>query len=191
VALAEPVPGEGKVVPANLPTKYYAQRLFEYSLASIDRCAVRLVEQAEIYRTSDEHRRDQMATRGLFAAALTLASTAVCTAKMLERGKFWMETQVLFFRNRWRNSPDQWGPSAKSCLARSWSGFSIGADAVCIDRHLERLQVHPPDAVAQWKVWFDLYDKMYGPGETELCVRWHVQILDWIAFRADRPRSWK
>ncbi len=132
-----------------------------------------------------------MATRGLFASALTLASTAVCTAKMLERGKFWMRTQVLFFRKRWRVSPDAWGPSPKSCLARSWSGYSLGADAVCIDRHLERLGIQPPDAVAQWRTWFSLYESMYGPGETTLCVRWHEQIMDWIAFRGERPSSWK
>lgn len=174
-----------------LPTKYYNQKLFDYTKPEIDRCTVRLVEQAAIYRSATKKVQRQMTTRGLFSAALTLASTVVCTAKMLERGKFWMVTQVLFFRKRWRLSPSDWGPSPKSCLARSWSGFSIGADAVCIDRHLERLGIQPVDAVSQLRTWFDLYESMYGPGETVACVLWYERILDWIAFRGDRPTSWK
>ncbi len=172
-------------------SKYRNAFLFDYSGPEIERCAVRLIQQKEIHYQAPRKLRRQMETRGLFAAALTLASTAVTSAKMLERGKFWMNTQVLFFRNRWKKSPGEWGPSAKSALGRSWSGFSLGADAVCIDRHLERLGIQPPDAVAQWRIWFNLYESMYGPGETVLCVRWHEQLLDWIAFRGPRPSSWK
>lgn len=175
----------------SLQTKYYNQKLFDYSKSDIDRCIERLIDQSEIYKHSTSKEQSKMATRGLFAAALTLASTAVCTAKMLERGKFWMRTQILFFRKRWRSGPAKWGPSPKSCLARSWSGFSLGADAVCIDRHLDRLGIQPTDAVSQWRTWFDLYESMYGAGETILCVRWHSQILDWIAFRGERPKAWK
>jgi hypothetical protein len=174
-----------------LQTKYHNQKLFDYTRDEVDRCIERLVEQAEIYRYSSSRACVQMATRGLFAAALTLNATAVWTAKRLEAGRFAMSTQSRFFFKRWRLSPDRWGANAKSCLARSWSGYSIGADAVCIDRHLARLGVQPPDAVSQWRTWFDLYESMYGPGETTLCVRWHEQVLDWIAFRGDRPRTWK
>jgi hypothetical protein len=174
-----------------LQTKYHNGKLFDWTGPEIDRCAGRLVAQEAIYRSADARTQSRMAIRGLFASSLTLAATAVCTAKMLERGNFWMRTQVLFFRKRWRRSPGDWGPSPKSALARSWSGFSLGADAVCVDRHLARLGLQPPDAVAQWRTWFDLYESMYGPGETVLCVRWHEQVLDWIAFRGDRPRTWK
>lgn len=174
-----------------IPTKYCNRKLFDYSRDEIDRCIEKLIEQAAIYAKSSRRMQLRMSTRGLFAASLTLASTAVVSAKMLERGKFWMKTQFLFFRNRWRKSPGEWGPSPKSALARSWSGYSVGADAVCIDRHLELLEIQPPDAVAQWRTWFELYESMYGAGETVLCVRWHSQLLDWIAFRGPRPEAWK
>lgn len=174
-----------------VPTKYCNQKLFDYSKDEIDRCIEKLIEQADIYEKSSRRMQLRMSTRGLFAAALTLASTAIVSAKMLERGKFWMNTQLLFFRNRWRRSPGEWGPSPKSALARSWSGYSIGADAVCIDRHLGLLEIQPRDAVAQWRTWFEVYESLYGAGETVLCVRWHSELLDWIAFRGPRPEAWK
>lgn len=172
-------------------TKYYNSRIFDYSCPEIRACLERLVEQAAIYRKVGVLSKRRMAIRGLFAAALTLNATAVWTAKRLEVGRFAMSTQSKFFFIRWRRPPDLWGVNAKSCLARAWSGISLGADAVCIDRHLERLKSKPPGAVEQWKEWFDLYESMYGAGETVLCVRWHTHVLDWIAFRGPRPEAWK
>lgn len=172
-------------------TKYHNQRVFQYSRAEIERCAERLHEQAAIYARAGLLTRRRMAVRGLFAAALTLNATAVWTAKRLETGRFAMVTQVRFFFMRWRKSPDRWGKNAKSALARAWSGYSLGADAVCIDRHLERLKVPLTDAVTQWRTWFDIYESMYGAGETILCVRWHTVLLDWIAYRGPRPEAWK
>lgn len=172
-------------------TKYHNPKMFDYSRADLDACEERLRRQAVLYASSGLLTKRRMAVRGLFAAALTLNATAVWTAKRLESGRFAMSTQSRFFFIRWRLAPDRWGVNAKSCLARAWSGFSIGADAVCIDRHLERLGSKPADATAQWRLWFDLYESMYGAGETVLCVRWHIQVLDWIAFRGPRPTSWK
>lgn len=172
-------------------TKYYNSRIFTLSQPEIDACLGRLVEQATIYSNVGLLGRRRMAIRGLFAAALTLNATAVWTAKRLEVGRFAMSTQSRFFFMRWRLAPDRWGTNAKSALARAWSGFSLGADAVCIDRHLERLKSKPPGAVAQWKEWFDLYESMYGAGEAVLCVRWHTKLLDWIAHRGERPGAWK
>jgi hypothetical protein len=172
-------------------TKYYNSRIFAISCPEIKACLDRLTEQAAIYRRVGLLSKRRMAVRGLFAAALTLNATAVWTAKRLESGRFAMSTQSRFFFMRWRLHPDKWGMNAKSCLARAWSGISLGADAVCIDRHLERLKAKPPGAVEQWKQWFDLYESMYGAGETCLCVRWHHVLLDWIAYRGPRPEAWK
>lgn len=172
-------------------TKYYNSRIFEYSRPEIKACLERLVEQAAIYSKSGLLTRRKMAVRGLFAAALTLNATAVWTAKRLESGRFAMSTQSRFFFMRWRLHPDRWGANAKSALARAWSGFSLGADAVCIDRHLQRLKSKPAGAVEQWKQWFDLYESMYGAGETVLCVQWHAKLLEWIAYRGPRPEAWK
>ena len=176
---------------ADQATKYSNTRIFDYSCPEIKACLERLEEQARIYARVGIVSKRRMAIRGLFAAALTLNATAVWTAKRLESGRFAMLTQQRFFFMRWRRSPDQWGANAKSCLARAWSGISLGLDAVCIDRHLERLKSKPSGAVAQWKEWFDLYESMYGAGETVLCVRWHTQLLEWIAFRGPRPMAWK
>src|SRR5882757_6580857 len=95
-----------------IPTKYCNQRLFDYSRVEIEKCIEKLIGQADLYERASRRMKLRMETRGLFSAALTLASTAVVTAKMLERGKFWMNTQFLFFRNRWRQSPGEWGGSA-------------------------------------------------------------------------------
>jgi len=172
-------------------TKYYNSRIFDYSCAEIRACLERLVEQAAIYRKVGLLSKRRMAIRGLFAASLTLNATAVWTAKRLEVGRFAMSTQSRFFFMRWRRPPDLWGVNPKSCLARAWSGISLGVDAVCIDRHLERLKSKPSGAVEQWREWFDLYESMYGAGETVLCVQWHTKLLDWIAHRGPRPEAWK
>jgi hypothetical protein len=172
-------------------TKYYNKPLLDFSRTEIETCLGRLAEQATIYAHGGLLTKRRMAVRGLFVAALTLNATAVWTAKRLESGRFAMSTQSLFFKKRWKQWPNQWGRSAKSCLARAWSGYSLGADAVCIDRHLERMGYEIHDAVTQWKVWFDLYESMYGAGETVLCVRWHTQLLDWISYHGPRPEAWK
>lgn len=151
----------------------------------------RLSDQAEIYKSHCPLDQWKMRIRGLYTAALTLNATAIWTAKLLHRGKVSMVTQVRFFQKRWRANPDDWGTNAKSCFARALSGYSIGRDAVCIDRHLERMGLSPRTAAAQWKHWFRIYESLYGPGETVLCVRWHVELLDWIAMRGERPEPWK
>lgn len=171
--------------------KYHNQQLFPYTgeirVKSIDR----LRRQAEIHEGLGLSGRRRMQARGLFAAALTLKVSVIWTAQLLERGSFVMGAQKDFFRSRWKKHPSQWGDTAKCCLARAWSGYSLGKDAVCIDRHLERLDRAYGGAVEQWAHWFDLYESMYGAGETELCILWHIRLLDWIAFGGDRPRAWK
>lgn len=173
-----------------LSTKYHNRQLFNYSGPDVDRCLDRLAEQGSIYWTTPTIRR-KMRLRALFTAAMTLNATAVWTAKLLVRGTFSMSTQSIFFRRRFRMYPAEWGANAKSCFARALSGYSLGADGVCIDRHLERLGLAPKDAPEQWAHWFRLYESMYGPGETVLCVRWHVELLDWIAGRRGTPVPWK
>jgi hypothetical protein len=102
-----------------------------------------------------------------------------------------MVTQRLFLRKRWRLSPEEWGVNPKSCFARALCGYSVGKDGVCVDRHLERMELSPQDAVQQWREWFRLYESMYGPGESMLCVRWHVELLNWIAGLGGKPAPWK
>ena len=186
------MPVEEAVMTApNRASKYYNQFLFNLCGKEVLACLRRLTRQKAIYRASDPKARRRMRVRGLFVAALTLNATAVWTAKLMERGTFAMSSQTLFFKKRWRQSPKVWGDNAKSCFARALSGYSIGRDAVCIDRHLERMSLAPKDASAQWKDWFRLYESMYGPGETILCIRWHIQLLDWIANLGEKPVSWK
>jgi hypothetical protein len=172
-------------------SRYHNRFLFDYSKGEIDRCLGRLSDQAAIYGSHGPKVQRIMRTRALFVAALTLNATAVWTAMMVARGSFSMRTQVLFFRKRWRQGAGEWGENAKSCFARALSGYSIGQDGVCVDRHLERMGIAPADAAAQWSDWFRLYESLYGPGETVLCVRWHVELLDWIAIRGEKPMPWK
>jgi hypothetical protein len=172
-------------------SKYYNQFLFDYSKEEIRKCMRRLSDQAKIYESHSDLDQRRMRIRGLYLAALTLNATAIWTAKLLKRGKVSMVTQVLFFRKRWRQDPKDWGANAKSCFARALSGHSIGKDSVCIDRHLERMGLVPKNAAEQWRHWFRLYESMYGPGEAILCVRWHIELLDWIAMRRERPDPWK
>lgn len=176
---------------SKLSSKYHNTYLFDYSGEEILKCLRRLALQAEIYRAGTLKVRRRMRARALMVAALTLNATAVWTAKLLMQGKFSMRTQRAFFKKRWNLDPKQWGPTAKSCFARALCGYSVGADGVCVDRHLERMDLFPKDAAEQWRDWFRLYESMYGPGETVLCVRWHVELLDWIAMMAERPASWK
>ena len=170
---------------------YHTRFLFDYSREEIQRCLGRLDGQAVIYAGSPSRVQRRMRVRGLLVAAFTLNATAIWTAKLLQRGTFSMVTQVLFFKKRWRQDPKDWGVNAKSCFARALSGYSIGKDAVCIDRHLERVKSEPPNAAAQWEDWFRIYERLYGPGEAILCARWHVALLDWIAGVGDRPSAWK
>jgi hypothetical protein len=172
-------------------SKYYNQFLFDYSKEETRKCMRRLSDQARIYESHSDLDQWRMRIRGLYVAALTLNATAIWTAKLLKRGKVSMVTQVLFFRKRWRQNPNDWGANAKSCFARALSGHSIGKDSVCIDRHLERMGLVPKNASEQWRHWFRLYESMYGPGETILCVRWHIGLLDWIAMLSERPDPWK
>lgn len=172
-------------------SKYYNQFLFDYSKEETRKCMRRLSDQAKIYDSHSHLDQWRMRIRGLYVASLTLNATAIWTAKLLKRGRVSMVTQVLFFRKRWRSHPKDWGANAKSCFARALSGHSIGKDSVCIDRHLERMGLVPKNAAEQWRHWFRLYESMYGPGETILCVRWHIGLLDWIAMRAERPEPWK
>lgn len=176
---------------SRLSSKYHNVFLFDYPGAEIRKCLDRLAVQAELYRAGIASIQRRMRVRALMVASLTLNATAVWTAKLLMQGKFSMRTQRAFFRKRWRQDPKDWGPTAKSCFARALCGYSVGADGVCVDRHLERMDILPKDAADQWKDWFRLYESMYGPGETVLCVRWHIEILDWIAVQAERPISWK
>jgi hypothetical protein len=171
--------------------KYHNRFLFDYSGEEIWKCMGRLAVQAELYKTATMLIRRRMRVRALVVAALTLNATAVWTAKLLMQGKFSMRTQRAFFRKRWRLDPKDWGPTAKSCFARALCGYSVGVDGVCVDRHLQRMELFPKDAAEQWQDWFRLYQSMYGPGEAVLCVRWHVELLDWIAVQGKRPVSWK
>lgn len=171
--------------------KYHNQYLFDYSGAEILKCIERLSGQVLIYKAGTILMRRKMRTRALLVAALTLNATAIWTAKLLMKGTFSMRTQRAFFKKRWRLEAKEWGPTAKSCFARALCGYSIGIDGVCVDRHLQRMELLPKDASEQWRDWFRLYESMYGPGETVLCVRWHVELLDWIALIAEKPVSWK
>jgi len=174
-----------------LPSKYHNTFLFDLVGDQVKVCLERLAEQEELYARASDHERRRMKVRGLFTAALTLNATAVWTTKLLLRGVFSMSTQEIFFRTRWRQDPKEWGQNPKSCFARALCGYSIGKDGVCIDRHLERTESAAPTAAAQWREWFELYQSMYGPGETALCLKWHVELMDWIALRRGRPQPWK
>jgi hypothetical protein len=171
--------------------KYHNKYLFDYSREEIDRCLRRLVHQSEIYDLCAAVTQRRMRVRALFVAAFTLNATAIWTAKLLMKGTFSMITQLKFFRKRWRLDPEEWGANAKSCFSRALCGYSIGADGVCVDRHLQRMDLSPKDAAEQWGDWFRLYESMYGPGETVLCVRWHIELLDWIAMLSGKPVPWK
>lgn len=175
----------------NQSVRYHNRFLFDYCGREIDACIERLRDQASLYLANDARLKRRMRIRALFTAALTLNATAVWTARLLSRGTFAMVTQRRFFMKRFRLDPKEWGPTAKSCFARALSGFSLGPDGVCIDRHLQRMAISPADAVEQWRDWFRLYESLYGPGETVLCVRWHVELLDWIALMGPKPVSWK
>lgn len=176
---------------SKLSSKYHNQYLFDYSREEIKKCMARLDEQAVLHESGSSSVRRRMRVRGLLVAAFTLNATAIWTAKLLLKGKFSMVTQVRFFKKRWKLDPKEWGENAKSCFARALCGYSVGKDGVCVDRHLERMELNPKNAAAQWKHWFRLYESMYGPGEAVLCVRWHIEILDWIAGRRGRPKPWK
>lgn len=172
--------------------KYHAQRLFKDLITdAVNSCLERLRRQPEMYKQASHLDQKKMQCRALNLAAVTLKTTAILTAKLLQRGTFSMITQRRFFWKRWRRHPDDWGANAKSCFARALSGYSIGADAVCIDRHLERLGIAPVDAPDQWKRWFDIYETMYGAGEAGACVLWHADALDWIALKRVKPVAWK
>jgi len=174
-----------------LHVKYHAPPLFRLTEPDAAHCIDRLLAQARIYEGSSIRKRLRMETRALMVAALTLNATAVWTAKLLEQGRFSMKTQRLFFGKRWRKPPFSWGETAKSALARALSGYSLGGDAVCIDRHLSRLEIAPEDAPAQWRAWFALYEELYGPGEARLCTLWHIRVLEWIVEGGPRPAAWK
>jgi len=171
--------------------KYHNRYLFDYCQDEVEKCLVRLADQSRIYGSRSAATRWKMRARALFVAAFTLNATAVWTAKLLVNGTFSMITQRRFFKKRWRLDPGAWGKNAKSCFARALCGHSIGKDGVCVDRHLERMELNPQNAVAQWRDWFRLYESMYGPGETVLCVRWHIELLDWIAMLGEKPAPWK
>lgn len=171
--------------------KYHAKQLFTLSKSAIEECLERLVVQRGLHWGSSWVAARRMRVRALFVSAMTLNSTAIWTAKLVSRGFFAMETQRKFFLARIRKDPGEWGENAKSAFARALSGYSLGHDAVCIDRHLERMELAPEDAPAQWRAWFQLYESMYGPGETIACARWHVEILDWISGAGARPEAWK
>jgi hypothetical protein len=171
--------------------KYHNRYLFDYPREEIDKCLRRLADQPEIYESCAAMARRRMQVRALFVSAFTLNATAIWTAKLLLRGVFSMVTQRRFFRKRWRLKPAEWGENAKSCLARALCGYSLGKDGVCVDRHLERMNLAPQDATAQWRDWFRLYGSMYGPGEAAFCARWHVGCLDWVAMLNEKPAPWK
>lgn len=174
-----------------LPSRYGNRFLFDWSGADLRKCLARLDGQAAIYRSSPQAIQRRMRVRALFVAALTLNATAIWTARLLERGRCSMSSQRLFFRKRWRREAGEWGDTAKSAFARALSGFSLGADGVCVDRHLARLKLVPSGAPEQWKEWFAIYQRLYGPGEMSLCARWHGELLDWIAYGGRRPSAWK
>lgn len=171
--------------------KYHNRYLFDYSGEAVAVCLRRLSEQPTYYKSMGSVDRLRMQVRALFMAAFTLNATAIWTAKLLHRGVFSMRTQRLFFVKRWRKDPREWGDGAKSCFARALCGYATGEDGVCVDRHLERMGLRPKSAEEQWRDWFRLYESMYGPGEAVLCIRWHVEVLDWIALTGKRPAAWK
>jgi len=171
--------------------KYHNRFLFDYSGEELGLCLSRLDLQERLYALASAPAQRRMRIRGLFTAALTLNATAVWTAKLLLRGGFSMSSQRIFFQRRWRLDPKEWGSNPKSCFARALCGYSVGQDGVCVDRHLERMELAPANAAQQWRDWFRLYESMYGPGETTLCARWHINLLDWIAGRSGRPATWK
>jgi len=171
--------------------KYHNRFLFDLCGDEIAKCLARLEDQSKIYESRSAASRWKMRTRALFVAAFTLNATAIWTAKLLTKGTFSMVTQFRFFKKRWRLDPVEWGQNAKSCFARALSGHSVGQDAVCVDRHLQRMDLLPKNAAEQWRDWFRIYESLYGPGEAALCIRWHVEVLDWIAMLRGRPSAWK
>ncbi len=172
-------------------TKYYSPSLFDLTSKDVRICLTRLRKQPGIYKATDDYDRWRMQVRALELAACTLNATAIWTAKLIMRDDFAMSTQRLFFGKRWLYHPSVWGITAKSCFARALCGYDIGQDGVCVDRHLERTGSKPKSAVDQWQEWFRLYESMYGPGEAAYCIRWHVELLDWIALRKPKPKPWK
>lgn len=172
--------------------KYHVQSLFT-GLASdaLDACLERLRRQPRMYKQASQLDRKKMQCRALFLSTFTFNSTIILTAKALRTGKFRMTSQRQFFGTRWRQSPDKWGKKPKSCFSRALCGYSIGADAVCVDRHLERVGDIPVDAPDQWRKWFEVYETMYGAGEAGACILWHIDALDWIALKRARPKAWK
>ncbi len=171
--------------------KYYSPSLFDLTSKDVRICLTHLEEQSRIYAAAEPFAKGKMQARALMVCAYTLNATAIWTAKLLERGRFSMRTQKLFFKKRWHQHPSVWGKTAKSCFARALCGYDIGQDGVCVDRHLERTGSKPKSAVEQWREWFRLYESMYGPGEAAHCIRWHVELLDWIALRKPKPKPWK
>lgn len=174
-----------------ITARYHNRFLFDYGKEETGKCMGRLAYQADLYKSGDARLQRRMRIRALFTAALTLNATAVWTARLLARGTFSMITQSRFFWKRWKLDPKEWGQNAKSCFARALCGYSVGKDAVCIDRHLERMGLSPEDAAGQWLDWFRLYESLYGPGEKLLCVKWHVGLLDWISGMGSKPSPWK
>jgi hypothetical protein len=171
--------------------RYGVTHLFDLNSGRIEICLERLRRQVWLYWFGSRQKKRQMQIRALYMTALTLNATAIGTAIALGRGRLVMKTSRLFFLARWKKAPENWGRSAKGCFARALSGFGIRKDGVCIDRHLERLGVVLRDAPSQWLAWFRVYEQFYGQGETAACIRWHVEVLDWIAGLGNRPGPWK
>ena len=172
-------------------TKYHTQLLFNLTAEDVAKCSERLRRQPSIYSKVNAVQKKEMQERALTVSALTLNASLVWTAKLLARGTFSMITQRKFFEKRVDQHLTEWGETAKSCFARALCGYSIGSDSVCIDRHLERMGYWPKNAVDQWEEWFRIYERLYGAGETMCCVRWHVDLLNWISSEGSKPKPWK
>ena len=158
---------------------------------SIGNILARLEEQAETYKIIPEDEKREFEHRALTCAYVTAHTESREAARRLANGDLMRGTRTAIER-RSKVTPDKWDEknklrwhrhTAKARFARALSGFSLGADAVCLDTHMLALPKarQPKSAVEQWSSWFVVYSERYGEDRAEWCIDWHRRLLDYIA----------
>lgn len=163
----------------------------------VNHILARLSEQATVYATAPESDREEMRLRALTCAYATAHTESRVAAQNLARG-FIMRSGRVAIERRWQVPPEsgdqnqregkriKWNwarNTAKARFARALCGYSLGADAVCLDVHMLRLAPHrrPRNAYQQWARWFRVYKREYGLERALWCLDWHRRLLDYCA----------
>jgi len=131
--------------------------------------------------------------RAVYVASLTInASWAVTWHHFVNRQKHPMAAARRFEQKYRQLDPCRigWKWVQKANFAKALCGASLASDGVCVDRHLQRSQKRPANALEQWAMWLGgVLPQKYGLPQARQIAEQHLAVLTWVGEPLERREN--